>query len=104
MLKDKGTNIPFLVCGHGGYYHLHGLNIDAHPKPGKPIVDPDNHAHLVFAEAHNHGYVTLTVDKNEISGAMHTVDELKYAGKQNADTFRYTAKPLTLPDGEVVSL
>jgi hypothetical protein len=48
--------------------------------------------------------VTLTVDKREISGTMNTIDERKYDGKEGADTFRYIAKPLTLPDGEVLSL
>jgi hypothetical protein len=100
------TNVPFIVSGHGGYYHLHGLNItpakDA--KPGDVVEDPQTHARLIESNKTNHGYLTLSVDANTISGVMTTIDEIKYKGDLRADTFSYTAKALTLPDGELVSL
>jgi len=95
--KEK---IPFLVVGHGGYYHLHGLTAD----PGKNGVDPDTKAHLVEGNDKQHGYVTLTVDKQYISGIMTTVTDAKRQGEPKADAFSYSAKLIELDDKEVVSL
>lgn len=104
--KVKGTMLPFIVGGHGGYYHLHGLNVDV-VKNGAiklPVVDPATEAELVAANKTNHGYLTITVDANTISGVMSAVEETKYPANARADVFSYSAKALTLPDGAVVSL
>lgn len=102
----KGTTVPFLVSGAGGYYHLHNLNVTAVPK-GKHhavVEDPLTHARLVASNATNHGYLTLTVDRDTVSGVMSTIDEVGHPGNPKADTFRYSAKPLHVPTGQVVSL
>jgi hypothetical protein len=94
------------VCGHGGYYHLHGLNVTP-PKAGKPlgvVEDPQTHAQLIYANNTNHGYLTMSVDANTISGVMTTIDETNHPGNARADSFSYTAKALTVPAGKVVSL
>lgn len=104
--KAKSTMVPFIVSGHGGYYHLHGLNIDV-VKNGAiklPVVDPGTEAELVAANKTNHGYLTITVDSSKISGVMSAVEETKYPANAKADVFSYSAKALTLPDGAVVSL
>jgi hypothetical protein len=89
---SKGITIPFLVAGHGGYYHLHGLTAN----PGKDGVDPETKAHLIAANDKQHGYVTLTVDKQNISGFMTTVTDSKREGEDEADDFSYSAKPIKL--------
>jgi hypothetical protein len=89
---------PFLVVGHGGYYHLHNLNTD----PG--AVDPDTQAKLVAANARQHGYLTLMVDQETVSGRMSTIDTPKLAGEGSADAFAYPAGPIELGARTVISL
>ena len=97
----RSTKIPFLVAGHGGYYHLHGLNAD----PDGNAVDAETQAHLIAANDLQHGYVTLTVDKQHISGFMTTVTDPRREGvEEEADEFSYSAKSTKLGSAEVVSL
>jgi acid phosphatase type 7 len=93
-----GGPTPFLVIGHGGYYHMHGMNA------GAGDTDPDTGARLVFEEHNRHGYVTLTVDADTISGTMATTDPADENPTRDVDTFKYPAKALILPDGAVLSL
>lgn len=93
----KKTITPFLVAGNGGYFHLHGMNAEV------DTVDPTTEAHLIVSDHKNHGYVTLTVDADTISGIMTTVAVTGDASAQ-ADQFSYPAKAQFLPDGVVVSL
>jgi hypothetical protein len=106
-------HVPFVVAGHGGYYHLHGMNIDPgtggkHPgKRGKhaaAATDQSTGASLIASNHTNHGYLTLTITAEEISGVMSLVEEKKYPADPAADTFAYSAKPLTLANGVVASL
>lgn len=92
------TPTPFLVLGLGGYFHLHGMNANIGAE------DPDTHAKLTAANHTNHGYATLTVDANSVSGRITTVDAGKKKGEPNADTFFYPAKTLYLAKSAVVSL
>ena len=96
IVKDGPT--PFMVIGNGGYYHLHGMNGDV------GVQDPDTQAKLIAGNHNNHGYSTLTVDAESISGFITTIDEVKYKGSAKADAFSYTAKALFLEKGAVVSL
>jgi acid phosphatase type 7 len=100
ILDGKPT--PFLVLGMGGYYHLHGINIVDQKKEG--AVDPATGAKLVAFNESNHGYATSTVDAENISGVITTIDEAKHPGKKQEDTFTYSAAPVFLPDGVVASL
>ncbi len=93
-----GHKCPFLVVGHGGYFHLHNLNA----APG--TVDPNTSAKLIAANDRQHGYATLTVDGHNISGTMSTIDTPTAPGSKAADTFSYPAATLKLPAGVVVSL
>jgi len=92
-----GITIPFMVCGNGGYYNLHKLNA----APGNS--DPDNHAKLIAADDQNHGYMTLTVDVHNISGAVTSVNDSTGAATP-LDQFTYPAAAQTLPAGTTVSL
>lgn len=113
-----GKQTPFLVVGNGGYYHLHGMNIDppapvatppAHAKPAHGTAPPLAHdtqtgAKLIFSNHTNHGYCTLTIDKESISGSVTLVEDGKYPAISAADTFHYPAAALFLAENATVSL
>lgn len=108
-----GSRVPFIVAGHGGYFHLHGMNVDVpktigkangHDKKQKPVTDHATGANLVAYNHTNHGYLTLTINESRIEGIMSTVEEKKYAADPAADHFTYPAGKLTLPEGETISL
>lgn len=98
--KAASTVTPFLVCGHGGYYHLHGMNAAA------GVTDPATGAHLIFEEHQHHGYMTLTIDAESISGVMTSVanGSGKFTTPGPENSFRYPATAVTLAEGVVVSL
>lgn len=113
-----GHETPFLVSGDGGYFNLHHMNIDppkdttieaplkkgSHGKHEPVVHDTDTGAKLIYSNHTNHGYCTITVDKDSISGAASFVDEARYPGMRAADTFSYSAKAVFLPDKVIVSL
>jgi hypothetical protein len=90
---------PFLVIGHGGYSHLHNLSVNVgHTDAGA------TGAKLIAADAKHHGYVTLTVDAEKVSGTMTTTDPADQEPTRGVDTFEYPATALHLPKGMVVGL
>lgn len=96
----SGMVTPFIVCGHGGYYHLHGMNAVA------GITDPATGAHLLFEEHQHHGYMTLTLDEKTISGVMTSVanGSGKFTTPGPSHSFSYPAGSISLPEGTIVSL
>jgi hypothetical protein len=93
-----GGPTPFFVIGHGGYHHLHGMNAAAGDE------DPDTHARLIVEDHRRHGYVTMTVGGDTISGTMTATDPVGTDPTPDVDTFEYPAKAVFLPDGAVISL
>ena len=91
---------PFLVVGHGGYFHMHGMHSD----PG--TTDPETGSTLIAGEHKLHGYVTLTIDSKTIAGSMTTVDPKTGdpGDAADGDTFEYPATAVMLPKTAVVSL
>ena len=89
---------PFLVAGNGGYYHLHGMNAAAGHS------DPDTGANLIFENHKLHGYLTLTVNSQKISGSATLVDAKTQSIQRGVDPFSYPTAAITLPAGQVVSL
>jgi hypothetical protein len=91
--------VPFFVVGNGGYHHLHGL----HSAAGQTAAD-DKAVTLEYGDDKKWGYLTLTIDKNGISGTATAIDK---DGKvtRDVDTFKnYTTAALKLPDGATASL
>jgi acid phosphatase type 7 len=84
---------PFIVIGNGGYHNLHQV----HSQPGDKADDSD--AVLKYA-AVNWGFMTLTVDKKTISGAVIEVDRDDHVTA--TDTFSYSAEPIHLEDPKSV--
>jgi hypothetical protein len=80
------SQLPTLVChawqqlrrlrGRGGrrYYNLHSMGyVDGRPPP-TPWTDPQTGATLeAYNKEHRHGFLRLTVDKNQIAGVYTTV-------------------------------
>jgi len=95
--KIGETPTPFLVAGNGGYYHLHNLTATAGD------IDDNTDAKLMFGDDKNHGYVTLTVDEQNISGIVSLVDKITGA-VSHADAFSYSSRAQYLADDVVVSL
>ncbi len=98
--------IPFIVAGNGGYYHLHGMNVapgkagkqaSKHGKHAQSVTDPATEAELIASNHNNHGYLTLTITKDAITGVASLVEEKHYPADPEADTFSYPAKAVTLP-------
>ncbi len=93
----NGVTTPFLVLGMGGYYHLHGMNAN----PG--TTDNTTGATLVAGDHAHHGYATLTIDANTISGNV-TMVQTDGTVNPPTDPFSYPAQAQFLPDGVIVSL
>lgn len=89
---------PFLVAGNGGYWHLHGINVD------DGTVDSDTGARLIVGDHKRHGYVTLAIDGEKISGTATAIAKDLETVDRKADHFKYPAHAIFLPAGVVVSL
>ncbi len=95
IIAGEKTPTPFLVIGNGGYHNLHQV----HSKPGD--VDIGGTGATLRYAAVTYGFLTLTIDKNWITGVSTEVDRNDNV-KNPADTFKYTAKPLKLTNGKSV--
>jgi hypothetical protein len=86
---------PFLVVGNGGYHNLHKIHSP------KGTVAADTKAKLVYSNDAVWGYVSLTIDKNKITG--HSI-EIKRDGTATnpADKFSYPAGPIILKNPKSV--
>ena len=78
---------PFLVVGNGGYHNLHQIHSPA------GTVAADTKAKLVY-EAVTWGYLTLTIDKKNITGQSTEID--KDGTVTAGDNFSYPAGPVIL--------
>ena len=89
-----GGPTPFIVSGNGGYHNLHAVHSAVNTKA------PDTGAVLKYASVKTWGFLTLTIDKQHISGVGTQVDRGGTA--KPGDKFRYTAKPIRLADPKSV--
>jgi calcineurin-like phosphoesterase family protein len=80
---------PFIVCGNGGYHNLHAI----HSADGTKA--PDTGAVLKYGKK-TWGFMTLTIDKNTISGVTTEVDRTGHPTP--GDRFSYPAGPIVLAD------
>ena len=88
-----GKPTPFIVCGNGGYHNLHALHSAAGDKA------PDTGAVLKYG-AKTWGFMTLTIDKDTISGLTTEVDKNNNATR--GDSFSYPATPVHLANPKSV--
>ena len=89
-----GGPTPFIVAGNGGYHNLHAV----HSQVGDKAQDTG--AVLRYAADKTWGFVTLTIDKDTISGVGTEVD--RDGNATQGDRFSYTAKPIRLADPKSV--
>jgi DNA repair exonuclease SbcCD nuclease subunit len=88
-----GGPTPFIVSGNGGYHNLHRV----HSPNG--TVAADTKAKLIYAKV-VWGYLTLTIDKRNISGQSTEIDR---TGKvTRGDSFSYPAAPINLKNSKAV--
>ena len=92
-MKDRPP--PFIVSGNGGYHNLHKV----HSKAGDKAEDTG--AELKYACDDAWGYVTLTIDKAQISGASTKVDR-QGNRVEDVDSFEYWARPVRLENSRQV--
>jgi hypothetical protein len=88
MAISPGGPTPFIVCGNGGYHNLHQI----HSKPG--AVATDTGAVLKYGQDAAWGVMTLTIDKNHITGTTIQIDKASHVTK--GDAFSYPAGPVIL--------
>jgi Icc-related predicted phosphoesterase len=94
IAPGKGKETPFLVVGNGGYHNLHQI----HSANG--TVATDTKAKLIYGKV-VWGYVTLTIDKDNITG--HSIEIDRNGTVTNpADRFSYSAAPIVLKDSKSV--
>jgi hypothetical protein len=93
-----GVILPFIVAGNGGYYHLHKLNAPA------GITDSSTGAHLIAGQDTHWGYLTLTVNGQNIAGTTTTVPNAGATATPAPDSFSYPAAAQYVPAGVVVRL
>jgi acid phosphatase type 7 len=79
---------PFIVTGNGGYHNLHKIHASEDEKA------PDSGAVLKYFSDTTWGFMTLTIDKDTISGVTTQVD--RTGAVAMGDTFRYPAGPVVL--------
>jgi hypothetical protein len=85
---------PFIVTGNGGYHNLHAIHSAVGAKSA------DNNAVLKYFTAQKWGFMTLTIDKNSISGVTTEVD--RAGNVSQGDSFKYSAKPVILKNPKSV--
>jgi acid phosphatase type 7 len=86
---------PFVVCGNGGYHNLHAI----HSRPES--VAPDSGAVLKYGADKAWGFLTLTIDKERISGVTTEID--RQGSVKKGDVFDYSAAQLLLENPKDVS-
>jgi acid phosphatase type 7 len=91
----KGEPTPFIVTGNGGYHNLHKIHTAPNGKA------PDTGAVLKYSNDKAWGFMTLTIDKDTISGVT---TEVARDGTvhDSADRFSYPTTPIRLADGKSV--
>jgi hypothetical protein len=87
IAPDQPT--PFIVCGNGGYHNLHNL----HSQNGDQATDTGA---MMKYGAKVWGFMTLTIDKDTISGVTTEVD--KNGNVTQGDSFSYPAAAVVLDD------
>jgi len=85
---------PFVVCGNGGYHNLHAI----HSNPGD--VAPDSGALLKDGADKAWGFLTLTIDANQISGIPTEID--RTGNVTQGKSFHYPAAAVVLQNPKSV--
>jgi hypothetical protein len=72
--QAAGRQLTYVVAGAGGYPNLHTMAKVDGQWPPVPWTDPGTNVTLAsYSQEHRHGFLRLTVTKNEIAGVYTTV-------------------------------
>ena len=80
--RKVGAGVPYIVSGGGGYHNLHAMASGIGPLPWDV---PGSDVTLNAYDAHDWGWLALTIDKTSIGGSYIAVD--KTGASRVADTF-----------------
>jgi hypothetical protein len=94
IIAGEHQPTPFIVIGNGGYHNLHAIHTQ---KGGKA---PDTGAVLKYGQDKRWGFMTLTIDKQKISGVTVEVD--RTGNTLPGDSFSYPASPVQLANPKSV--
>jgi hypothetical protein len=97
----QGLVVPFLVVGNGGYHNIARLRV----RP--PSQDAVEKARLVAGIDDRYGFATLEITSEEINGRFTAVRRSPTpdaTAENQADVFKYSAKPIVLEAGRNVIL
>jgi len=86
---------PFVVVGNSGYHNLHQIHSEVGAKA-------DDTGATLKAFAVSWGYVTLSIDQDEIRIDATAIDRQGASSQVAGSPFLYSAKPMTLADGKSV--
>ena len=91
----QGRQVPYIVAGAGGYWHLHAMAAAAGgrtPETGWQAPAPNGDVTLQQAVADRHGFLRLTVSAGAIEGRYITVPRPQESWSKGpvsvADAFR----------------
>jgi len=107
-----GAQVPYLVAGAGGYYHLHNIMKVDSERMIAPVVFDDKQGDPVTLERYSddhHGFMRMEITADKITGRYYTVPrshEPYSKGSQLLDHFEFDWKnkryvPNTLPTPDV---
>lgn len=72
--KLAERDLPYIVAGAGGYWHLHAMSKDAQGHPLKvPYAVPDTDVTLESFCSDRHGYLLMEATPNTLKGTYYTV-------------------------------
>jgi hypothetical protein len=80
-----GREIPYLVVGAGGYWHLHYMAAAVPQPTGLPFPVPGSDATLEAYCDDRHGYLRLEVSAGEIAGVYRPVPRPQESWRQRLD-------------------
>ncbi len=87
---------PFIVFGNGGYHNLHPIHSEA------GAVAPDTGAVLKYGAAKAWGFLTLSIDADNISGVSTEINRAGHVSQ--GDEFSYPVGPIVLHDPKSVPI
>ncbi len=86
--RIDNRDIPYIVAGAGGYWHLHYMQKQPNGDPlPVPYTMPDSDTTLESYCENRHGYLLMQITQNSISGTYHTVPRPHESWRTKSELF-----------------
>ncbi|MGI0060441.1 MAG: metallophosphoesterase family protein, partial [Nitrosotalea sp.] len=86
--RIDNMDIPYIVAGAGGYWHLHYMQKQPNGDPlSVPYTMPENNTTLESYCENRHGYLLMQITLNSISGTYHTVPRPQESWRDKSKLF-----------------